>query len=203
MEKKSVFSKVILFLCFIALIVNVVETNQIRLQTQSANAETLIQKVLHNFPKEVKLNQKFISEKIAEIIIKDKNIVEQISAPNVKVLYNYWGEPYSENHSYLAKDENNRLIYLNTNVKSLYNKYASLNELIKAKIIYDDKYEFDCFPIVTTKDKTDFTSIVSFMPLQSQDVYFVAEMPKNFVNSKEAINFEFLIGNNKYILKLR
>jgi hypothetical protein len=96
MEKTSAFSKVILFLCFIALIVNVVETNQIRLQTQSANAETLIQKIMQKFPKEVKLNQKFISENIAEIIIKDKNIVEKISAPNVKVLYNYWGEPYSE-----------------------------------------------------------------------------------------------------------
>ena len=75
MEKTSAFCKVILFLCFIALIVIVVVTNLIRLQTQSANAETLIQKIMHKFPKEVKLNQKFISEKIEEIIIKDKNIV--------------------------------------------------------------------------------------------------------------------------------
>ncbi|MBS5802656.1 MAG: hypothetical protein KIC80_06560 [Brachyspira sp.] len=61
MEKNSAFSKVILFLCFIALIVNAVETNQIRLQTKSASAETLIQKIMYNFPVDVKLAQKVIN----------------------------------------------------------------------------------------------------------------------------------------------
>ena len=79
MEKNSAFSKVILFLCFIALIVNAVETNQIRLQTKSASAETLIQKIMYNFPVDVKLAQKVINNNHLEFTIKDKNIVEKIS----------------------------------------------------------------------------------------------------------------------------
>lgn len=203
MEKNSAFSKVILFLCFIALIVNAVETNQIRLQTKSASAETLIQKIMYNFPVDVKLAQKVINNNHLEFTIKDKNIVEKISAPVVKVSYNYWGEPYSETRYYTAKDANNRLVYANANIKSLYNKQTSLNELVNAKIIYADKYEFDCFSIKTTKDKSDFTTDISLMPLQSEDVYFVAEVPKDFVNTKNSLVLELAIGNTKYVTKLR
>lgn len=203
MEKKSVFNKGILVLCFLALVVNVVETNQIRLQTKLQSAETLIQKVMYNFPVEVKIAQKFVNNNHLEFTVKDKNITEKISAPVIKVSYNYWGEPYNDGRYYTAKDENNRLVYASVNVKSLYNKKASLNELVTAKIIFADKYEFDCFSIKTTKDKTDFTHNIELMPLQSEDVYFVAEMPKNFVNSKESINLELFVGNNKYVMKLK
>ena len=72
-----------------------------------------------------------------------------------------------------------------------------------AKLIYADKYEFDCFSIKTTEDKTDFTPNISLMPLQSEDVYFIAEMPRDFVNTKDSINLEILIDNTKYVLKLR
>lgn len=203
MEKNSAFSKVILFLCFIALIVNAVETNQIRLQTKSTSAETLIQKIMYNFPVNVKLAQKVINNNHLEFTIKDKNIVEKISAPVVKVSYNYWGEPYNENRYYTSKDANNRLVYVSANIKSLYNKQTSLNELVTAKIIYADKYEFDCFSIKTTKDKSDFTTDISLMPLQSEDVYFVAEVPKSFVNTKNSLVLELAIGNTKYVTKLR
>lgn len=203
MEKNSAFSKVILFLCFIALIVNAVETNQIRLQTKSTSAETLIQKIMYNFPVNVKLAQKVINNNHLEFTIKDKNIVEKISAPVVKVSYNYWGEPYNENRYYTSKDANNRLVYVSANIKSLYNKQTSLNELVTAKIIYADKYEFDCFSIKTTKDKSDFTTDISLMPLQSEDVYFVAEVPKSFVNTKNSLVLELAIGNTKYVTNLR
>ncbi len=203
MERNSVFNKVILSLCFIALIVNALETNQIRLQTKSANAETLIQKIMYNFPIEVKLAQKVVKNNHFEFTIKDKNIVEKISAPVVKVSYNLWGEPYNENRYYTAEDVNNRLVYVSVNIKSLYNKQAALNELVKAKVIYADKYEFNCFSIKTTKDKTDFTTNINLMPLQSEDVYFVAEVPKDFVNTKNSLVLELAIGNTKYITKLR
>lgn len=202
MEEKSVFSKVILFLCFIALLVNAVETNQIRLQTKLQSKETLIQKIMYNFPIDVKLAQKVINNNHLEFTIKDKNIVEKISAPVVKVSYNYWGEAYSEKKYYSPKDENNRLLYANVNIKSLFNKKTDLNDLVQAKVIYNNKYEFDCFTAKTTKDKSDFTTNISLMPLQSEDVYFIAEIPKNFVNTKNPINLELLVGNNKYVMKL-
>ena len=203
MEKKSAFCKVILLLCFGTLLVNVIETNQIRLQTKSLSEQTLIQKIMYKFPVEVKLAQKIVKNNYLEFTVKDKNITERISAPVVKVSYNYWGEPYNENRYYTAKDENNRLVYASLNIKSLYHKKANLNELVMAKLIYADKYEFDCFSIKTTEDKTDFTPNISLMPLQSENVYFIAEMPKNFVNSKESINLELFVGNNKYVMKLR
>lgn len=203
MEEKSVFSKVILFLCFIALLVNAVETNQIRLQTKLQSKETLIQKIMYNFPIDVKLAQKVINNNHLEFTVKDKNITEKISAPVVKVSYNYWGEAYSEKKYYSPKDENNRLLYANVNIKSLFNKKTDLNDLVQAKVIYNNKYEFDCFTAKTTKDKSDFTTNISLMPLQSEDVYFIAEIPKNFVNTKNPINLELLVGNNKYVMKLR
>lgn len=203
MEKKSVFNKIILFLCFIALVVNAVETNQIRLQTKLQSKETLIQKIMYNFPENIKSGQKYTNKDKLEFTVKDKNITEKISAPVVKVRYDYWGDAYSENKYYTAKDENNRLIYANVNVKSLFNKKADLNNLIQAKVIYNEKYEFDCFTTKLTKDKNDFTTNIDLMPLQSEDVYFIAEMPKDFVNTKNPINLELLVGNNKYVMKLR
>lgn len=203
MEKKSVFSKIILFLCFIALVVNVVETNQIRLQTKSISAESLIQKIMYNFPIYIKLNQKITNDNNAEIIIKDKNFAEKIIAPITKVEYNLWGEPYRTTNSYNISDANNRFLYVNANIKSLFKKQQNLNSLVKAKIIYLDKYEFECFALKTTKDKTDFTTNISLMPLQSEEIYFVTEMPKDFVNSKGSIYLELLVGNNKYVMKLR
>lgn len=203
MEKKSVFSKVILFLCFIALLVNAVETNQIRLQTKLQSKETLIQKIRYNFPKKIKLNQKIINDNNAEIIIKDKNFAEKIVAPITKVKYNLWGESYKEEQYYTSQDPNNRLVYANANIKSLYKKKINLNELVRAKVIYADKYEFECFTLKTTKDKTDFTTNISLMPLQSEEIYFVTEMPKDFVNTKSSINLEIFIDNTKYVLKLR
>lgn len=203
MEKKSVFNKIILILCFIALLINAVETNQIRLQTKLQAQETLLQKFMYKFPVDVKFAQKVINENNLEFTIKDKNIAEKISAPFAKVSYNILGESYRENRYYSAKDENNRLVYVSLNVKSLYNKKADFDDLVKTKIIYADKYEFDCFSIKTTKDKTDFTSSISLMPLQSQDVYLVAEMPKDFVNTKNSLVLEMFIDNTKYTVKLR
>lgn len=203
MEKKSIFNKIILFLCFVALVVNAVETNQIRLQTKSPLKETLIQKIMYNFPEDIKSGQKYINKDKLEFTIKDKNITEKISAPVVKVRYDYWGDAYNENKYYTAKDENNRLVYSNINVKSLFNKKTNLNDLIQAKVVYNEKYEFDCFIAKLTKDKSDFITDIDLMPLQSEDVYFIAEMPKDFVNTKNPINLELLVGNNKYVMKLR
>ena len=203
MEKKSVFNKIILFLCFIALVVNAVETNQIRLQTKLQSKETLIQKIMYNFPENIKSGQKYTNKDKLEFTVKDKNITEKISAPVVNVRYDYWRDAYSENKYYTTKDENNKLIYANVNVKSLFNKKADLNNLIQAKVIYNEKYEFDCFTTKLTKDKNDFTTNIDLMPLQSEDVYFIAEMPKDFVNTKNSINLELLVGNNKYVMKLR
>lgn len=203
MEKKSIFSKVILFLCFIALLVNAVETNQIRLQTKLQSKETLIQKIMYNFPINIKLNQKIINDNNAEIIIKDKNFAEKIVAPIKKVEYNLWGEAYKEEHYYTSQEPNNRLVYANVNIKSFYKKKINLNELVRAKVIYADKYEFECFALKTTKDKTDFTTNISLMPLQSEEIYFVTEIPKDFVNTKNSINLEIFIDNTKYVLKLR
>ena len=97
MEKKSVFNKIILILCFIALLINAVETNQIRLQTKLQAQETLLQKFMYKFPVDVKFAQKVINENNLEFTIKDKNIAEKISAPFAKVSYNIWGESYREN----------------------------------------------------------------------------------------------------------
>ncbi len=203
MENKSVFNKIILTFCFIALVANVVETNQIRLQTKLDSKETLIQKIMYNFPIEVKLAQKIVNDNHLEFTIKDKNIADKISAPVVKVTYNYWGEPYNENRYYTPKDENSKLVYVSLNAKSLFNKKANFDDLVKAKIKYAGKYEFDCFSIKTTEDKTDFSSSVRLMPLQSQDIYLVAEMPKDFINTKNSIDLEMFIDNTKYVVKLR
>ncbi len=203
MKKPLIFGRIILVLYFIALLVIAVFVVQIKLALSTPNKETLIQKIIPNKPTIIKMHQKIVNENNLEFTIKDKNIVEKISAPVVKTTYNYWGEASNETRYYKPEDENNRLVYVNLNAKSLYNKKANFNDLMKAKIVYNDKYEFDCFPIKTTKDKTDFSLNISLMPLQSQDVYLVAEMPKYFVNTKSPIILEIFIDNTKYIAKLR
>lgn len=203
MKKKPIFGRVILSLYFLVLLVIAVFVVQIKMSLPYPNKETLVQKIMYNFPKVIKMHQKVVNDNNLEFTIKDKNITQKISAPVVKVFHDYWGEQYSETRYYSPKDENNRLVYVSLNTKSLYKKKADFNDLVKAKVIYADKYEFDCFSIKTTKDKTDFSSNISLMPLQSQDVYLVAELPRDFVNTKNSMNLEIFIGNTKYIVKLR
>ena len=203
MKKKPIFGRVILSLYFLVLLVIAVFVVQIKMSLPYPNKETLVQKIMYNFPKVIKMHQKVVNDNNLEFTIKDKNIAQKISAPVVKVFFFYWGEQYSETRYYSPKDENNRLVYVSLNTKSLYKKKANFNDLVKAKVIYADKYEFDCFSIKTTKDKTDFSSNISLMPLQSQDVYLVAELPRDFVNTKNSIDLEMFIANAKYTMKLR
>lgn len=203
MEKKSIFGNIILFLCFIVLAVTAVEINQVRLQTKSPYAKTLIQKIKENFPQEVNANEKITNENNAEFIIKNKNIVQKITAPTAVTKYDYWGDSHTEINEYTTKNPDNRIVYASVNVKSLFKKQANINELIDAKMIYADKYEFDCSTIKVTKDKTDFTSDIKLMPLQSEDVYFLSEIPKDFVNSSNPIVLQFLIGDTKYQARLK
>ena len=203
MKKQPIFGKIILILQVIVLLVIAVFVVQIRLSLVSSTEETLMQKIMYNYPKAIKIHQKIVNDDNLEFTIKDMNIAEKISAPVVKVTYNYWGETNKETRHYTPKDENNRLVYINMNVKSLYNKKTNLNDLAKAKIVYAGKYEFDCSYIKTTKDKTDFSLDIDLMPLQTQDIYLVAEMPQYFVNRKIPMNLELFIGNTKYIVKLR
>lgn len=41
------------------------------------------------------------------------------------------------------------------------------------------------------------------MPLQSEDVYFISELPKEFVDSEKPLSLELKIANNKYVMDLR
>lgn len=203
MKKRPIFWKVILFLSFVALIINTVEINQIRLQTKLSNAETLIQKVMYNFPTEVKFGQKYTEEDNIEFTVKDKNITKKITAPVVKTRYDFWGDPYYEPSTYSASSKDRRIVYASLNVKSLYKTVASLKDLIAAKIVYAGKYEFGCDVIKLTAEKNDFSKDVEFMPLQSEDIYFVTELPKDFVNTKEPISLELYTENSKYVVKIR
>jgi hypothetical protein len=197
------FTKVMLSLCFLALVVNVIETNQVRLQTKSPTEETLEQKFLYSFSTKVKLGQKYTNKNNLEITIKDKNISDKIVAPVSKVSYNYWGESFSQDRYYTPKDENNRFVYVNANIKSLSNKKSDLDDLIKANVIYYNKYEFECFASKTTKDKSDFTTDIKVLPLQSSDVYFIAEVPKELINDEKPLTMEFKTNNTKYVMNLR
>ena len=203
MEKKTIISNIFLGLCVIVLIINAILTNDIRSYVQPAEKETFVQKIMYSFPKKIKSNERIINKNNAEIIIKDKNIAEKISAPVTKTSYSYWSGYYSENKSYSVQDSQNRLVYANINVKSLYKTKTDIDKLIKTKIIYDNKYEFDCITLKTTKDKSDFTQHISLMPLESQDIYFIAEIPKDFANSSDLLKFELKIGNNKYVTELK
>lgn len=202
MEKTSLFSRIILVLCFVTLIITAIETNQIRLQTRLTNEETLTQKFMYNFPVKLKLGQSY-TNKNTEFVIKSKEFSEKLSAPISTTTYTYWGESYTHENSYTPKDNNNTLVYVNTNIKSLNAKKAELDELISAKIIYDKKYEFDCFATKTTADKTNFTTKISLAPLQNAEVYFISELPKELIDSEKPLTLELKIKNRKYDMDLK
>jgi len=200
MEK---FSKTMLILCFIVLIITAIEVNQIRVQTETVNQESLIERFRHHEPIEIESNQKTICENFAEFTIKDKNFTNKIDAPVNKMTFNYYGESFIHTNYIAVQDDKNRFAYVSLNVKNLYKKVQNINDLIDAKIIFDNNYEFDCFAIKTTKDQTDFTKNIALMPLQSDNLYLVAEMPRDFVNSSKPMTLELTINKQKYVMKLR
>lgn len=203
MEKSSTFMKILLVLCFLALLTNVIENFQTNKLLRRPNSETIIQTIMYNFPVEIKQNEKFVNKDNIEFTIKDKNIADKISATVSKVTTGYWGEQYKQTNMYPPKKANNKLVYISTNIKNISNKEQNINDLISAKIIYDNKYQFNCFALMESKDKTDLLSNISLMPLESENIYLVAELPQNLTNTQQALSLELKSGLKKYTMQFK
>lgn len=199
MKKFLSFEKVVLTLLAITMLISTIELNQIRIHTQMDKKETLWVKVCNLIPRKLELNNQVVCRNKACVIVKDKQFSDELKAPYSK--YDYF-EGYTYRR-YIAQSDRNKLFYIDVNIRSLFNKVENIDELISAKVVYDKKYEFECFAAKLTNSQTDFTKNIELVPLQNEDVYFVAELPKDFINDTNPLYLELTIGDKKYKMNLR
>ena len=212
MEKSKLVSIIISGICLFVLIINTLIINVIRIEVDPN--PTLLDKALgylkkEKAPQEIKILQPFGQPDYAELTILDNGVTSKISAPVqiVEEHYDYWtGRSYNtyRTNTYSVNNEDNRIVYVSANFKNLYKKLESIDNIVNAKIYYDNKYEFDCNSISLNKEKDDFHNFVpSLMPLKSVEFYWVATLPKEFAYSQKPFTLELLMNDQKYVMRLK
>lgn len=205
MDNNSIFTKIILSLSLISLIAITVSNFQtVKLLDKYGNNESLIQKIAYNFPIETRMNEKLTIPNNVELIVKDKNISEKLTSTYATIDYNYYGERISTKSTISPDNPNDRFIYVSTSITNISKKREDIEKLVSTKIIYDNKYEFEGFPVVENNNQTKLLSQnIYLMPLEKKEVFFAATLPANLVNSNKPISLEIKSGHKKYTLKIK
>lgn len=196
------FERVCLGILCVLVLVCTVQIHQIKTQIPNEE-ETLWSKVCGIVPRKIELLKQVSCSDNAMIILKEKGYKDRINAPVVVTKYYLWGESETSVNGYSANSDKNIKFYVNAMVTSLYKEKIDVDELVKMKLVYDNKYSFDCFSARLNSEKNNFETSTKLMPLQNQDMYFIAEIPKEFTKDTKPLYLEVKIGDNKYKMNLK
>lgn len=201
------FERVCLGILCVLVLVCAVQIHQIKTQIPNEE-ETLWSKVCGIVPRKIELLKQVSCSDNAMIILKEKGFKKRINAPVCvcESEYNmFWEDssPKISYNGYSANSDKNIKFYVNAMVTSLYKEKIDVDELVKMKLVYDNKYSFDCFSARLNSEKNNFETSTKLMPLQNQDMYFITEIPKEFTKDTKPLYLEVKIGDNKYKMNLK
>lgn len=84
-------------------------------------------------------------------------------------------------------------------------KDVNADDVMSAALTYAGKYEYTGFSMIEESNRGNFTysSITSIAPLTTEYLHYLFEVPAEVGSSGEAIEIEFVIGENTYSYKVR
>ncbi|MBO5778458.1 MAG: hypothetical protein J6R82_02705 [Clostridia bacterium] len=122
------------------------------------------------------------------------NIEQKIVPPAPDDFYSY----YEADHGKVYVDF--CFAYKNTHTADV-----DADEIVDAKLIYDDKYEYTGFSIVEEDNRSDFTyaNITSIAPLCTEYIHYLFEVPEEVKNGTQSIEITFTIHETTYTYTVR
>ncbi len=110
-------------------------------------------------------------------------------------------------YTYYPAGDDNAYLVLKTVIKNLGTDTLKGSKLPKAKLIYDNKYNYDAKLMTETDDGSNVEQYDWYMdiePLKTKKIWYAVEVPKEIENNTNtSIIMEYKINNKVYNVKLR
>lgn len=102
-------------------------------------------------------------------------------------------------YSYYSASSNDYTYFdLRLDIKNTQNSAVKQNSLVSAKLVYDGKYEYNCFQVTEESDGGDFETypnLYSIDPLKTLKYHFLVEVPTD-VKDDESKSLSVIIKSN-------
>lgn len=137
-----------------------------------------------------------IQEKDWEVKIKETGFKQDIVPSNPNSYYTH----------YQVKDTNNTYFYLTIEAKNISTLGLRADNVAKAKVKYNDKYEYTTFSTIeeTGGGTFTYTNITDISPLTTRTLYYLVELPKKISEETDtSVKAEITINDNTYELNVR
>ncbi len=133
-------------------------------------------------------------DNICEFYIDFSNITKIVYPPSPASFYSY----YEAGDAKLYVD-------LCVAYKNLTTNAIGADEVVSAKLTYDDKYEYAGFSCIEEDNRGDFTysNITSINPLSTEYVHYLFEVPEVVGQGSESIVLNIRISGNDYTYTMR
>ncbi len=93
--------------------------------------------------------------------------------------------------------------HLGSTEEEFTNFQTSKDSIISATLIYNGKYRYSGFYCLEDEDRSDFSSSGELIPLSSEYIHCLFEVPEEVKNSQESLSIELKIGGNNYTFTIR
>ena len=135
-----------------------------------------------------------INGKDKEVSIESVNFSQKVEPPVMKSFYNY----------YQVDNSDNTYLYMILNCKNISTIDIDASSVANVKVKYNNAYTYNSFSAVP--DNTlgfTYSNITKIKPLTSQQIYYLAEMPKTIADENTPIEIDILFENNTYKYQYR
>jgi len=108
-------------------------------------------------------------------------------------------------YSHYEADEGKVYVDFCVGYRNWKNKNVTADDVMAAKLIYDGKYEYTGFSMIEDEGRSDFTysNITSIIPLSTEYLHFLFEIPAELENETAGIVINFSVGGNVYSYTVR
>jgi hypothetical protein len=136
----------------------------------------------------------WITSSRCEFALEFVNIEQKILPPNLGNVYSYYEAEDGKVYVDFC------IAYKNTDTSDI-----DADEILSAKLMYDDKYEYSGFSIIEEENRSDFTysNITSISPLCTEYLHYLFEVPEEVKTSGKSIEITFTIDEVTYTYSVR
>ncbi len=155
------------------------------------NTDTSASNVINAQRVSVALNETITTAK-CEFYIDYSSITNDVMPPNPSRWYSHY-----------EADDGKVYVDVCFAYKNLSESKVSASDVIGAKLVYADKYNYTGYSTIEEDNRGDFTSYVSISPLSTEYIHYLFEVPEEVASSEESVVINFNISGNAYSYTVR
>ena len=109
-------------------------------------------------------------------------------------------------YQYLNSGDGKILVGLELKIKSLKSEAVKQNSMISGKLIYDNKYEYNCSVAVEEADGGNintYTNLYNIEPLETLKYFLISEVSEEITNSGKPIKAIINVNGNSYSFNIK